>query len=277
LIVPGPVRHSPQFGAVHEAIYEEEAMRDRHFHVSLHTLRSLALVVLCSLMSLGIARVGRAAPSNLLLNPGAELGTGNDAGSTVTDWVVGGTSNPGRDNGAFDGFTPPEGSYSFYGGTGAQGSLSQLIDLTANGISASATDAGNTTVQFSFEERSLDQGGPNDRAEVIATFENASMAPLTGGYDSTPLGYTAGWTLVTSPVLTLPVGTRYIDYEMNFIRNNGSDLDSFIDANSTVVNSNGGAAAPSTVPLPSAAWMGLLGLAGLAAIRQLCPKRVAKA
>jgi hypothetical protein len=208
--------------------------------------------------------------TNLIANPGAELGTGNDAGSTVTDWVVGGTSNPGRDNGSFDGFTPPQGSYSFYGGSGAEGTLSQLIDLNATGVSSTDTDAGKNTVQFTFEEQSLDQGTPSDEAEVIATFENASQAVLAGGYDSTAIYNIGSWKLITSPVLTLPDGTRFINYEMKFIRQQGTDLDSFIDANSTVVSTSGGVTPPPPgVPLPSAAWMGLVGLAMIVPITQI--------
>jgi hypothetical protein len=208
---------------------------------------------------------------NLLLNPGAELGTGNDEGSTVTDWTVGGTSNPGRDNGAFDGFTPHSGSYDFYGGSGSAfpdqspkpaGSLSQTVNLVASGVSASGIDAGTDSLNVEFFEVSLDQGQTplNDAASVDIVFLNSSMTQLSGGYHSGEISnITVPWQEVSGSV-PIPATARYFDYTMNFYLNAGTDVDSFVDDNSATVSTTPGGNGPSPVPLPAASSTAMAGL-----------------
>jgi Ca2+-binding RTX toxin-like protein len=171
-----------------------------------------------------------ATTGNLLLNPGAELGTGNDPG-TVTDWTVGGTSHPGRDNGAFDDFTPHSGSYDFYGGSGPSGTLTQVVSLNAlSSTFLTAIDAGQVSANVQFFEQSLDQGVPSDQATVAVTFQNGSNATLSGGYNSGPIYYFNGWLNVSGQV-AVPAGTRSITYQMIFTLQQGTDLDAFVDDN----------------------------------------------
>lgn len=155
--------------------------------------------------------------ANLLLNSDASLGTGIDPG-TVPDWTIGGDTNPGRDDGTFDGFIPPASKYSFYGGSsvtggdvGDHGSLSQVVNLlgSGTGLTATSINSGADTFNVSFYEQSLQQGTPpNDEAEVLISFQNAGDTTLSGGYNSGQLSNTGGWLLVDPAPIAIPVGTR---------------------------------------------------------------------
>jgi hypothetical protein len=230
----------------------------------------VAALVIGALPAVGLATTS----ANLLLNPDASLGTGIDPG-TVSDWTVGGGTNPGRDSGGtFEGtslFIPPASTFCFYGGSAlgltSTGSLSQVVNLVGagTGLTAANIDAGTDSFNVSFYEQSLDQGGtPNDQAEIIISFQNASSTTLSGGYNSGQLSNTGGWLLVTPPAVDIPVGARSMTYEMLFTANVGIDVDSFIASNDVTVTSPGTGVTPA-VPLPSAAWsgLGLLGALGL--------------
>ena len=165
------------------------------------------------------------ATTNLLLNPGAE------AGST-TNWIVGGVSNPGVDNGTFDsGINPHTGSYDFYGHTGAWGTLSQTVFLPGNqGITTADIDAGLLVANVSFWEQGLNQGTPSDEACIILSFFDSNTnlistnaTPFIDSHDLTWSNY--------SNLYPIPAGTRLITYTMYFLRNAGSDNDSFVDDN----------------------------------------------
>lgn len=234
-----------------------------------------AYIVLAALAIGAIPRAGFALTSaNLLLNPDASLGTNIDPG-TVSDWVIGGDTNPGRDDGTFDGFTPPASQYDFYGGSsvtggpvGDQGSLSQVVNLLGAGTGLSATDidAGKDSFNVSFYQQSLDQGSnPDDQAQIIITFQNAGQTTIAGGYNSGPLDHIGGWLLVAPPTVVIPTGARFMTYEMLFTLQVGIDVDSFIASNGVTVTSGASVITPPPVPLPSAAWsaLGLLGGLGL--------------
>lgn len=235
---------------------------------------SIGCAVVAALAFGALPTVGLALTSaNLLLNSDASLGTGIDPG-TVTDWTVGGSTNPGRDSGGtFEGssmFIPPASTYAFYGGSalslGTTGSLSQVVNLlgAGTGLTASTIDAGADSFNVSFYEQSLDQGGtPNDQAEVIITFQNASSTTIAGGYNSGQLSNTGDWLFVDPTAITIPVGARSMTYEMLFTVNVGIAVDSFIASNDFTATSPGATITP-TVPLPSAAWssLGLLGALG---------------
>jgi hypothetical protein len=61
------------------------------------------------------------ADRNLLVNPGGEDGV-------LIPWIVGGTSNPGLDNGTLnEGFLPRTGSFQFSGNNGQWGTLTQTV------------------------------------------------------------------------------------------------------------------------------------------------------
>ncbi len=171
--------------------------------------------------------------SNLLTNPGAE--TGNLGG-----WTIGGTSNPTVDSGSFDpGINPHSGSYDFRGGTGASGTLTQNVPLVGTqGITAAAIDTGSLTAIVGFWEQGLNQGSPSDDAQVTLTFRNGSGTILSTASTPEVDSHNGTWQQYTSGVL-IPVGTRSIDYTIQFIRHFGSDLDAFVDDTSLAV---GGAA-----------------------------------
>jgi hypothetical protein len=218
--------------------------------------------------------------ANLLLNSDASLGTGIDPGTTP-DWTIGGDTNPGRDDGTFDGFIPPASKYSFYGGSsptsiaGDSGSLAQSVNLlgSGTGLTASGIDSGDDTFNISFYEQSLDQGGnPNDEAEVIVSFQNAADDTLSGGYNSGEISNIGGWKFFDPAAITIPVGARTLTYEMLFTLQVGTDVDSFIASNDITTTAPGAVvvtpppSSGSAIPLPSPVWSGFLGLIGLGAI-----------
>jgi hypothetical protein len=183
----------------------------------------------------GSLHLGRAdlLTTNLLLNPGAEAGT-------TANWIVGGVSNPGVDDGSFDsGINPHSGSYDFYGHTGAWGTLSQTVFLPGNdGITTALIDSGFLLANVSFWEQGLDQGTPSDEACVIISFLDGNTNLLST--DSTPFidSHDLTWSNYSTRY-AIPVGTRLITYTMYFLRNVGSDNDSFVDDNVLAVQSAG--------------------------------------
>jgi hypothetical protein len=183
-----------------------------------------------------------AAHANLLSNPGAETGD-------LTGWVVGGVSNPGVDDGSFDGFTPHGGLFDFYGFNGSDGTLTQTVSL--------AGEPGATMATVSFWEQGLDQGDPSDNAYVSLSFLDALGQSL--GTVSTPVidSHSGNWQQFSGS-FAIPAGTASIAYTMNFTRNVGSDLDAFIDDNSLTVSA---VPEPATLTLWSAGWASLLSLA----------------
>jgi hypothetical protein len=244
------------------------------------------LVAMATLIFAAFPKAGYATTSsNLLLNPDASLGTGIDPG-TVLDWTMGGDTIPGRDDGTFDGFTPPASTYDFYGGNnpndGTSGSFSQIVNLlgSSTGLTTSSINSGKDTFNVSFYQQSLLQGTPpNDEAEVLISFQNSSDTTLTGGYNSGQLSNTGGWLFVDPAPITIPVGATQMTYEMLFTLQYGVNVDSFIASNDVTVtnpSTTGGSSPPATgVPLPSAMWSGLGSLAALGIIRFLRRKTTA--
>lgn len=163
--------------------------------------------------------------TNLLLNAGAEA-------NSLTNWVPGGDSNPRVDNGTFDtSVMPRSGTNDFLGGTGAAGSLSQIVSLVGNqGITASAIDSGALLAYVSFWEQGLSQGTPSDDAYVSLIFMGATSNSL-GIWASPEIdSHTSVWSNY-STYIPIPVNTRFIQYSMNFVRHSGNDLDGFVDDN----------------------------------------------
>jgi hypothetical protein len=169
------------------------------------------------------------ATTNLLQNPGAE--TGNLAG-----WTMGGVSNPPVDDGTKDpGINPHGGEYDFWGGNGILGTLSQTVNLVGNqGITATMIDNRNLFASTSFWEQGLDQGTPSDDGSFSVAFLDASKniisttsSPVIDSHNLTWKNYAGQY--------AIPAGTRFITYTMNFLRNHGDNLDTFIDDNSLIV------------------------------------------
>jgi hypothetical protein len=219
--------------------------------------------------------------ANLLLNSDASLGTGIDPG-TVPDWIIGGDSNPGRDDGTFDGFIPPASKYSFYGGSGDTGSLSQVVDLisSTSGLTASGIDSGKDSFNVSFYEQSLEQGTPpNDEAEVLISFQNGDGVTIPGGYNSGQLSNIGGWEFIDPAAIDIPAGARDMTYEMLFTRQYGVDLDGFIASNDVTASTpgstgtTGGSGPAGVVPLPAASSSGLALLSGVAIVGYFARRR----
>ena len=222
-----------------------------------NSYRRWTLLLLMASVSVATSlRAQTTTTGNLLTNPGAEQGTGTGPG-TVTNWAVGGNSNPGRDDGTEDpGINPHTGSYDFFGNFGTGGTLTQRVDLLSAGISAPALQAGGNTATFSFYEQSLDQStvDATDTAGVNLSFFNSAGTQI-GTATSGQFGSVGAWSLETTTA-AIPVGTRYIDYQITFVRNAGNYLDSFVDDTSLTVN---------VVPEPST-WITGLGCGGLLAL-----------
>lgn len=171
----------------------------------------------------------QSASTNLLLNGGADSGT-------LASWTVGGPATAFVDNGTFDGSVfPHSGSYDFAGGSGgtsgATGSLSQIVDITSvPGFTVTQIDAGGLQAEVSFWEQGLNQGASSDQAYVSLTFLDATAQAL--GTVSTPNidSHNGVWQNQVQ-LFAVPSGTRQLKYSMQFVRNNGTDLDAFIDDN----------------------------------------------
>jgi hypothetical protein len=163
---------------------------------------------------------------NLLLNPGADLGT-------TDNWMATGANPPGVDDGTAYPVLPHTGGYDFIGG-GGFGSLSQVVSLIGNqGITAAQLDSGQLTVYASFWEQTLTNhfgvGPPYDDALVILSFLDAASNTIS--LMSTPEleSHNGYWSNYTAHYL-VPPGTRSINYTVNFIPH--GDIDEvFVDDN----------------------------------------------
>lgn len=193
--------------------------------------------------------------SNLLSNAGAESGT-------LAGWTSGGTGTPQVDNGSFDpGINPHTGSYDFVAGYASSiDTLSQTVSVLTQGVTTTQINSGLVTADLSFWEQSLNQGTPSDEAGVTLYFLGAGSTVL--GSDFSGYSYSLGsWENITDSYV-LPDGTVSIEYQMNFFRNVGSDLDAFVDDNSLILDT--ATVATSATPEPSSLLLLATGLMGCA-------------
>jgi hypothetical protein len=208
--------------------------------------------------SLAASLASGATTSNLLVNPGAESGS-------ITGWnPYGPTGSPTVDSGNFDkGINPHSGSYDFLGHSGAQDHLWQTISftdssVTAQGITTALIDAGQVTYNFSFWEQSLNQGNPSDEAGVQLFFWDGSDDLLTPNPPVFWQDANGGQWLQYSYSAQVPATARSVDYYILFQRNQGNDLDAFVDDNVfTLQTSSLGATA---TPEPSTSGLLITGL-----------------
>ncbi|CAF0852564.1 unnamed protein product [Adineta steineri] len=171
-------------------------------------------------------------PPNLLVNPGAEsvLSGWNQSGPATAIQDTGGTINSG--------YNPRSGGGMFAGGLGAGGSsagLYQSVNLLggAQNFAAAQLDSGTLHVEIKFYYQNFYRLGlGTDAAQVVVTFRSATNVTLnTANSGSNICATHPGWCPYSSTI-NLPVGTRRVEYRMNFIRNGGVDIDSYIDDNS---------------------------------------------
>jgi len=175
------------------------------------------------------------------VNPGGEHGV-------LTPWIVGGTSNPQLDNGTQNaGFFPRTGSFQFCGNTYrpgmGRGTLTQTVAIVGGteAIMTTPIDAGNLSVTVLFWTRCLAHVDPEtmpqarDDATAVALYFldalNNTLANVT-----TPEQAARGTYASYSNSYSIPVGTRSIQYQMKFIGYYGSDVDSYIDDNSMIID-----------------------------------------
>jgi uncharacterized protein (TIGR03437 family) len=195
-------------------------------------LRTIIPTVALLLFWMPAAKADGVTTGNLLTNPGAETGD-------LTGWTAGGPGAPIVDDGSFDpGIDPHSGKYDFCGYSSDSSSLSQTVSILVSGITPGLVDSGTLLANLSFWEQGLDQGDPSDDASVQLTFLDGSSSaissvtsPIVDSHDSSWQSYTD-----TYPI---PVGTRSIQYTMQFSRNSGTDLDAFLDDNSLTISQTG--------------------------------------
>ncbi len=167
------------------------------------------------------------------MNPGGEHGV-------LTPWIVGGTSNPQLDDGTQnEGFIPRTGSFQFSGNTYrpgmGRGTLTQTIAIVVgtDTIMMTQIDTGNLSVTVLFWTRCLPQAR-NDATAVALYFLDALNNTLT---NVTTPEQAPGFIYASySNSYSIPVGTRSIQYQMKFIGYQGSDVDSYIDDNSMIID-----------------------------------------
>ncbi|MFG6489313.1 PEP-CTERM sorting domain-containing protein [Roseateles sp. BYS78W] len=177
-----------------------------------------------------------ASAQNLLVNPGAEAGD-------LSGWTVGGPASVRVDNGSFNpGINPFEGSFSFVGGNGAFGSLTQTVTIADLG--------GHGIANVSFWEQGLNQGTPSDHAYVSLSFLNGANSVLQTVSTPAVDSHLGSWQQYSGS-FAIPTGTVKIAYTMNFVRSVGSDLDGYVDSNVLTV---------SAVPEPASALLMAAGL-----------------
>lgn len=217
--------------------------------------------------------------SNLIVNGDAEAGAGSNEGNQVTvpDWTTTSTFTAVQ-YGASGGFPSPtdpgptnRGNNFFAGGPGgALSTAMQTIDVSSG---ASTIDLGNTKFTLSgFLGGFADQ---RDNAVLSITFRASNDTSLgtasIGPVSNTDRNNLTGL-LFRSDDGTVPTGTRLIDVTLTDTRLDGSYNDGYAD-NLSLILGAGTQPPPPGVPLPAAAWMGLIGLGGVAALRTLASRR----
>ncbi|HEV3341825.1 MAG TPA: right-handed parallel beta-helix repeat-containing protein, partial [Pirellulales bacterium] len=150
---------------------------------------------------------------NLLANPGFDSG--------LTGWVA----NP---SGSTQGASPApwQGSQYFTGGTNADTSVSQTIDLVAAGFGSTDLDSQNFNVVFGGRVRSAPKTPPDTGAITLTFLDGAGNA--IGHQSVAADNVTDRWELVGGR-LTIPVSTRKVTYTFEAVRKSGTISESYLD------------------------------------------------
>lgn len=154
--------------------------------------------------------------SNLLTNPGAESG--------MTGWTIEEGSVESLSNGQCGGPAPFEGTKLFaVGGICSDTPIGRATQTVNVSSYASLIDSGNYKVKYGAYMRDWES---LDIPQVKIYFYNQSNALI--GSSNWLSHNNPTWTL-KQEILSIPINTRFIKFEMKGVRNNGSDNDSYID------------------------------------------------
>lgn len=218
---------------------------------------AIAATIGLSVTALAAAPVASAATSgNLLVNGDGSAGLCSSSGyegMTIPGWTI--TSGAPNvtcysNTGGFPDSTVPgaqPGQGMFTGGTHGNASMTQTVDVSA---AASTIDAGTATYNLSGWLGGWSK--QNDRADVVATFLNASGASVgssqIGPVTATDRKNTTEF-LSRSASGTIPAGTRSIKVDVNFIWTAGGTTDAYAEHLSLTVNPS--VPTPALTPPPS--------------------------
>lgn len=111
-----------------------------------------------------------------------------------------------------------------------------MVSLLDAGVPAANIDAGTLLAYLSFWEQGLNQGTPSDDAHCSLDFLDVGTNLLSTVITPTIDSHNLTWSNYAA-YYPIPAGTRFIQYNMIFTRNVGSDLDAFIDDNVLAVTS----------------------------------------
>ena len=150
---------------------------------------------------------------NLLTNPGFESG--------LTGWTVAPSGGVLSANPA-----PFAGANYFSAGSNTVTTVEQTVNLLAQGVSASDIDTKNLSAVFGGRIRSAAET-TNDKGQLTITFLNSSQGTIS---QETVLASNVSdrWELVGDR-LTIPAGTRFINYRFTATKQTGTTNDSYLD------------------------------------------------
>jgi Icc-related predicted phosphoesterase len=152
---------------------------------------------------------------NMLTNPSGE--------NELTDWTVA-DGNDWQATDRTDWHWPHTGNYYFTSGRSAHGELSQEIIIPS--YLATLIDSGYVVGNTSGY---IGGGFDGDQGRILVEYlddSNAVLATADSGWISGP--NTANWTQFTNSI-TIPVGTRSVQYSLLTQRADGTDCDAFFD------------------------------------------------
>ena len=150
---------------------------------------------------------------NLLANPGFESG--------LTGWTVAPSGGVLSANPA-----PFAGANYFSAGSNTVTTVEQTVNLLSQGVSASDIDTKNLSAVFGGRIRSAAET-TNDKGQLTITFLNSSQGTIS--QETVPASNVSDrWELVGDR-LTIPAGTRFINFRFTATKQTGTTNDSYLD------------------------------------------------